>query len=155
MKLVAILIVGVGLALGGAAIVLHLPGSSANETFARLHGASAETDSHLVESGHAPSAAMRLMQTDTALCDQPYFIELYELNADYFAKGIDQASAEELEGIIFTHARESGHFTPEEAEGWIAHIQAIPGQFVDIYREDPTVLDNCYNFQVAAVGPPA
>ena len=44
--------------------------------------------------------------------------------------------------------------TPEAAEGWIDHIQAIPGQLIAIIREDPAVLDSCANYSVALVGPP-
>ncbi len=145
MKIAAILILGIlaGLVIAHAPITGHFSG---NDSFAALHGSG---------EGAVPSSAMSLMQTDTALCDQPYFIEVYELSVSYAAVGSENMQAEEFADILFTHARESGYFTAEEAESWIEHIEAIPGQLVDIYREDPTVLDNCYNFQVAAVGPPA
>jgi len=102
----------------------------------------------------APSPTMGLMQTDTALCDQPYFVEVYELSVLFFTENVENTRANDFADVLFGHARTSGHFSEEEAEAWITHIKGIPSQLVEIYREDPTVLDNCYNFQVAAVGPP-
>ncbi len=149
-KMVAavILVVGLGAAAAHSGLFTneHIGGGTA---FAALHGQSAS------EQGGDPSPAVSLMQTDTALCDQPYFIAVYELSADYFSRGIENVELQEFETLMFGHARESGFFTEEEAEGWIQHIAAIPGQLIQIYRDDPTVLDTCFNFQVAAVGPPA
>ena len=147
----------IGMALGAALVFvgLHLHGGSSGSTdFAALHSRLAGNGSLSTGQSDSPSDAVLLMQTDTALCDQPYFVALYELSADYFARGIDNADAGEFAEIVFDHARNSGFFTAEETEGWIDHISAIPGQMVEIYRNDPTALDTCYNFQVAAVGPP-
>lgn len=123
--------------------------------FAGLHGRLDAAGTHNAENSTMPSPAVSLMQTDTALCDQPYFIEMYELGAAYFSAGIENIQAEDFSEVLFDHARNSQYFTTQEAESWISHIKDIPGQTVEIFREDPTLFDTCYNFQVFAVGPPA
>lgn len=150
MKIAITLIIGVILGV----VISHTGPGILGDTrgqinFAALHGNTATADSP----GADGSNAVALMNTDTALCDQPYFAEVYALAVEFFSGSEEEITAENLAALMFDHARHSGHFTAEEAEGWIEHIKAIPGQFVEIYREDPTVIDNCYNFQVAAVGP--
>jgi len=150
MKILISLFAGVGLTL----VLLHLDSSvfgdgESGHSLAALHGNVTQADSQ-----SEMSAAMQLMQTETALCDQPYFREVYELEVEYFSRDASEITAEGNAELLFEHARTSGHFTAEEAEGWIAHIKDIPAQLVDIYLEDSTVLDSCYNFQVAGVGPP-
>lgn len=154
-QIVVALITGIVLGL----VIAHLSGPvtahfSSAERFASLHARVG--DGGLKRDGDVsgPASAMSLMQSDSALCDQPYFIEVYDLSVAMFSGGIEKVSQEEYAEAMFDHARHSGHFTAEQAEGWILHIKDIPGQFVEIFREDPTVLDSCYNFQVAAVGPP-
>ena len=146
MKIAAALLIGFVLGVGA----MHLPfatGETADihGNIMSLHGEYQTTET---------SAAMLLMQTDTALCEQPYFIEVYALSQEYFTTHGDRAETEEFSKIMFDHARNSGHFNAHEAEGWIEHIKDIPGQFVSIYKEDPDFLNSCYGFQVAAVGPP-
>ena len=145
MKIAAALLIGI--VLGALAMHLNFGAGTAPESgfsLAALHGG-----------GQAPqTSAAALMQTDTALCDQPYFQEVYGLSVDYFSQNSTTANAEEFASLLFDHARNSGHFNPEEAEAWIGHIKNIPGQLIEIYAEDSTSLDSCYNFQVAAVGPP-
>lgn len=155
MKTVITLIVGIGLGITLAVGVAQLGDkSSVAIDFASLHDNIANTLSTGDESHSTPSAAMRLMQTDTALCDQPYFVEVYELSKDYLSRGAESAQEDEFAELMFSHARNSGFLSPDEAEAWIEHIKAIPGQMIDIYSEDPNALDTCLDFQVAAVGPP-
>lgn len=156
MKAALILITGILLGL----VFAHAGGivfgqSDGGVDFARFHGGLGKQHLSPDDSTAAAGSAMSLMQTDIALCDQPYFVEVYELSVEYFATGIDNVQAEDFAELMFDHARHSGYFSAQEAEAWIEHIKAVPGQFVEIIREDPAVLDNCYNFQVAAVGPPA
>ena len=155
MKILAVLtmVISLGLVIAHAAAPIshHFTGSSGfaghylngNNTGFQLHGD--ET---------TPSPAMSLMQTDTALCDQPYFVEVYELSVSFFSSGDENIQADEFADLLFGHARDSGYFSEEEAQAWINHIKDIPSQVVAIFHEDPTVLDSCYNFQVATVGPP-
>lgn len=155
-KILIALITGIALGL----VIAHVSGPivahfSGNEGFAILHGRAAVGHAQGLSEESNPANAMSLMQTDTALCDQPYFVEVYELNVAMFSQGVESVRPEQLAEAMFDHARNSGYFTPEQAEAWIDHIKDIPGQFVDILREDPSVLDSCYNFQVASVGPPA
>ena len=143
------------LAIAAVLVAMHMPGSpEAGGGFAAFHSSLGNGEPGPGNQAETWSEAMKLMQTDTALCEQPYFIEMYELSAGYFSDSADQANGKDFADLLFAHARESGFFTAEEAEGWIEHISAIPGQFVEIVRGDPAVLDSCYNFQVAAVGPP-
>lgn len=125
------------------------------EGFARFHPGEGATASNSADNSTTPSPAIRLMQTDTALCDQPYFVELYELSNSSFSPGAEKLRAEEYAEVVFEHARNSGYFTAEEAETWIRHIENVPFELVGILEEDPAVFDSCYNFQVAVVGPPA
>lgn len=151
-SLIAGIFLGLGIAFASGPVLEHLTDP---EDFASFHGRPDTAGTHNTENSTLPSPAVSLMQTDTALCDQPYFIEMYELGVAYFSAGIENVQAEDFSKIVFDHARNSGYFTTEEAENWISHIKDIPGQTVEIFREDPTLFDNCFNFQVAAVGPPA
>lgn len=156
MKVAVSLIIGIGLGLGiayGSGPVLGHFGAQGN--FAQFHSRTDAADSSFAGNSTLSSPAVILMQTDTALCDQPYFVELYELSISYFSTGSENVNAEEFAENIFDHARNSGYFTAEEAQTWINHINNIPRQFVEIFEEDPTVLDSCIDFQLAAVGPPA
>jgi hypothetical protein len=47
-----------------------------------------------------------------------------------------------------------GASTAGDREAWVDHVKDIPGQLVEIIREDPAVVDSCANFSVALVGPP-
>lgn len=156
MKIVISLIVGIFLGLG----IAHASGPvlehfAVQGDFADFHAGVNSTGAHDPESSTKPSPAVSLMRTEIGLCDQPYFIEMYELGAAYFSAGIENARTKELEGLVFDHARNSGYFTMQEAEDWISHIKNIPGELIEIFREDPTLFDTCFNFQVALVGPPA
>jgi len=156
MKIAIALIIGISLGmvitLAADPITKHLTNSNAG--FAG-HISSTENAAFQLHGNESTSSpAMSLMQTDTALCDQPYFVEVYEISASFFSAGAENIQADEFADLLFGHARDSGYFSEQEAEAWISHIKDIPGQVVEIFREDPTVLDNCYNFQVAAVGPP-
>ena len=144
----------IGLVLGGV-LMMHLQGSAQGNSAVHpgitdLHNSVRST----VSAESKMSETQRLMNSDIALCDQPYFAEVYALSVEFFAQDVDEVSGEQLAEVMFDHARHSGYFSSAEAEAWIDHIKDIPQQFVDIYREDPSVLDSCYDWQVAAVGPP-
>lgn len=152
LTLFAGIIIGLVIALLGSHLASNTPQQSLIE---RFHNGAGALDSQIENSASPLLSALQTMNSETALCDQPYFAELYDLNVAYFASKADNIDAVEFADVIFDHARQSGHFSPQEAEAWIEHIELIPGQLVEIIEEDPTVLENCYNWQVAAVGPPA
>lgn len=156
MKTSIVLVVGIviGMTMShGSGLVLDHFGKQ--QDFAGLHTNFLGTESSSSENLSSHSNATALMQTDTPLCDQPYFRELYSITNDYFSEPSSVNQADEFAEIVFNHARSSGYFSPNEADAWIEHIIDIPGQLVEIHDEDPAVFDSCYSFQVAAVGPNA
>ncbi len=156
MKTAMILLVGVllGIAIAHAGIPLLGQDNQALD-FASLHRKLAGSDQQVSQNSVQASAATTLMQTDTALCDQPYFMDLYKVTQSYFSIDSKEPSSDEFADIVFEHARNSGYFSAEEAGQWIEHIIEIPEQFVAIHRADPKVFSSCHSFQVAAVGPAA
>ncbi len=100
------------------------------------------------------SVTVSIAQNDFDLCTDPFYIGFYEITRQVYAVGIENVTVAALEDKTFSYIRSQAQFTPQQAEGWIEHIKAIPGQLVMIIREDPAVLDSCANFSVALVGPP-
>lgn len=91
---------------------------------------------------------------DFYLCNDPFWLGAYEMMAEVYTIGVENVSVELLQEKTFAFIRSWPEFTPEQEAGWLEHVKDIPAQFVAIIREDPTVLDSCANFSVAAVGPP-
>jgi len=137
------------------AVHLHAPGHSpATHGFA-LHGAA---DAETAERGgtvtEGPVTVSFAQNDDFYLCNDPFWLAVYEMMKEVYAIGIENVTVELLQEKTFAFMRSWPDFTPEQAEGWVEHVKDIPAQFVVIIQEDPAVLDNCANFSVAAVGPP-
>lgn len=105
-------------------------------------------------SGAGPVTISFAQNDDFYLCNDPFWLGVYDMMREVYSIGIDNVTVELLQEKTFAFMRSWPEFTPEQAEGWVEHVKDIPGQFVTIIREDPAVLDNCDNFSVAAVGPP-
>ena len=155
-------IIGVIAALGLAVVAahgvgsLHQVGSDGGEESSliqRFHGEETErrpSDTELEE----PATFSMAQNDDFYLCNDPFFLGIYEVITETYTIGIENVTVELLEENIFGFIRSWPGYSPEEAEGWVDHIKLIPGQFVEIAREDSAVIDNCDNFSVAMVGPP-
>ena len=98
------------------------------------------------------SVTIQLNEPGFARCGQPFFDSVYKLTKDIFSVGADNVVLEDYENQLFALIRDSETFKADP-EPFIEHIKAIPGQTIDIVKEDPDVLETCENFQVAMVGP--
>ena len=132
------------------AVYLHAPGHSPAAHGLAIHGAAnAET-----AGSEGPVTVSFAQNDDFYLCNDPFWLGVYEMMKEVYAIGIENVSVELLQEKTFSFMRSWPDFTPEQAEGWVEHVKDIPAQFIVIIQEDPAVLDNCANFSVAAVGPP-
>jgi len=106
--------------------------------------------------GAAPdsSATVNIQRDDSAFCGTAVFDELYALTVVVFEVGADNVNLAEYEQKFFALAVTSPLFAGGSVESITDHLKAIPGQLIEIIREDPSVLDSCSNFSVALVGPP-
>ena len=143
------------LALAGVALYFHAPHAQEHEI--PFHGAAAQHGAATHEDAAAeegPVTVSFAQNDDFYLCNDPFWLAVYEMMKETYAIGVENVTTELLKEKTFAFMRSWPGFTPEQAEGWVEHVKDIPAQFVAIIREDPTVLDNCENFSVAAVGPP-
>lgn len=99
------------------------------------------------------ATSVSIRQNDLALCGQPFYDNLYALTVEVFADGASKVMADDYAEQVFTLVRSSAEFEGNAA-AFIDHIKDIPGQLLEIIREDPEVLASCANFSVALVGPP-
>ena len=149
MKVIISLVLAAILTVTAVAVYLHTDHGRDHDI--ALHGAAnhaANTDDK------APFTVSFAQNDDFYLCNDPFWLAVYDMMKEVYAIGIDEVTVELLTERTFAFMRAWPHFTPEQAEGWVDHVKDIPAQFVTIIREDPTVLDSCANFSVAAVGPP-
>lgn len=129
-----------------AAVVLHalpIKGHGHLPDFKSLHG-NPHTDGE--------SITIKLNEPQFAICGQRFFDSVYELTKAVFVVGADNVVLSEYEDKMFDLIRNSEEFK-DDPQAFIDHIKAIPGQTIDIVKEDPEVLNSCENFQVAMVGP--
>ncbi|MBL4581750.1 MAG: hypothetical protein JKY29_08030 [Gammaproteobacteria bacterium] len=98
-------------------------------------------------------ATVSMRQNDFALCGQPFYDDVYALTVEIFAEGAENVNLEYYQEQVFALVRSSEKFG-DDAEAFVVHIKDIPGQLLEIIREDPQVLASCANFSVALVGPP-
>ncbi len=129
---------------------LHGQGSNDLGLFEAMHD-QATTQAPPEDEGLTFSMAQN---DDFYLCNDPFFEGIYEVIVETYADGVDNVTEEGLSGAIFGFIRNWTPLSVEEREGWVAHIQLIPGQLIEIVREDPAVVANCDNFSVAILGPP-
>jgi len=106
------------------------------------------------QSNNSEAVTFSIRQNDYDLCTDQFYVEIYELTVNEFARGADQVVLSEYQANVFDFVRTTENFHYGDREGWVDHIKDIPAQLIDIIREDPAVLDSCANFSVALVGPP-
>jgi len=103
----------------------------------------------------APAApATGAMQGDQAswIAD-PHIHAFYDLTVQAFAGGpakVDEAAFTQNSFALF---RAFGAARGVKPEAMVDHLKLIPGQVVQIAREDPAVLDSYDNFVAAVFGP--
>jgi hypothetical protein len=78
--------------------------------------------------------------------------EFYALSVETLTKGkpVDRADYEAKSRDIFRRFAIAMGMPPE---GMLDHLKLIPGQVIQIYRDDPKSLASYANFWVAMVGP--
>lgn len=89
------------------------------------------------ESSQAP-ASVSIRQNDIALCGQEFYDNFYALTLSVFAVGAANVSTEEYTRRVFSLVRSSQEFAGK-SEAFVDHIKDIPGQLVEIIREDAAV----------------
>lgn len=139
-----------GLSIHGFGPRIHGQDSAQNELIQRFHG-----QNEMQQDSEEGEVTISFAQNDDFnLCSDPFFAGIFEVIQETYTVGVENVSTEALTERMWAHIRARPEMTPEEAEGWIEHLQLIPGQLIDIAREDPAVIENCANFSVAMVGPP-
>ena len=98
-------------------------------------------------------ATVSMRQNDFALCGQPFYDDVYALTVEIFAEGVENVELEHYREQVYGLVRSSEEFR-DDPEAFVQHIKDIPGQLIEIIREDSEVLASCANFSVALVGPP-
>lgn len=127
---------------------LPFHGSKTGQSGHFLHGA-AEGNA----AASPDNATISIRQEDGPLCDSQFYRDLYALTAAEFAVGAENVNLDDYTEKVFALIRAADEFAGG-AEAFIEHVKAVPAQLVDIIAEDTQVLDSCYNFSVALVGPP-
>ena len=87
-------------------------------------------------------------------CVNPVWLDFYALTIAAFANGAANVDLPDYQQKTFALFRSSAMFAGADPKAVEDHIKDIPGQLVQIIKDDPKVLDSCENFSVALVGPP-
>lgn len=130
-----------------ALVLMSACGSEGESLFERMHG-----------SGNAGTeqqgpVSFSIREMDGPFCETQPWASFYDVALETYKDGIASVEVADLEQQAFAWVRAAPEFA-DNAEGFVEHIKDIPGQLVEIIREDPTVLESCENLAVALVGPP-
>jgi hypothetical protein len=101
----------------------------------------------------AAPAAASLQGDQASWIADPHMHAFYELTVQAFAQGpakLDEAAYTQKAYAIFRAFAVSRGVPPEHM---VDHLKLIPGQVVQIAREDPEVLKSYENFAAAIFGP--
>jgi hypothetical protein len=85
--------------------------------------------------------------------NSPYWHQFFDLSKSALKDGpakVDMAAYQTASMEIFGKFAESMHMPPAAMQD---HLKLIPGQVVQIYKDDPHVLDSFDNFVLAMLGP--
>jgi hypothetical protein len=96
---------------------------------------------------------LNLQGDQSAWINNDHMRGFYALSKEMLGKGappLDAASYREKSYAIFRAFGTSMGMSPD---GMVDHLKDIPGQMVDIVKDDPKVLDSYDNFVVALIGP--
>jgi hypothetical protein len=105
----------------------------------------------------APAAAapstVSIQGDQSSWINDPHMHAFYDLTVQAFAAGpakVDQPAFEQKSRDIFRAFAAARGMNPE---AMVDHLKLIPGQVVQIAREDPEVLKSYANFVAAVFGP--
>jgi hypothetical protein len=102
----------------------------------------------------APAPQTKSLQGDpSAWINDPHMHAFYDLTVQAFAAGpakVDEAAYQKKAYELFAAFGAAHGMKPE---AMVDHLKLIPGQVVQIVREDPTVLASYKNFVDATFGP--
>jgi hypothetical protein len=105
----------------------------------------------------APATGSANLQGSTAeqkrWMNSPYWHQFFDLSKSALKDGpakVDMVAYQQQSMDIFGKFAESMHMQPAAMQD---HLKLIPGQVVQIYKDDPHVLDSFDNFLLAMLGP--
>lgn len=94
------------------------------------------------------------LQGDTrAWSENPYMHAFYDLTKETLGAGAAPLDFETYREKSYAIFRDFGVSMGVGAEGMVDHLKDIPGQMVDIVKDDPSVIDSYENFRIALAGP--
>ena len=100
-----------------------------------------------------PSASARMQGEQQSWIQDPHIHAFYALTVQAFAQGpgkVDEAAFTKTSYALF---REFAVSRGEAPDAMVDHLKLIPGQVVQIAKEDPEVLTSYDNFVAALFGP--
>ena len=101
----------------------------------------------------APSASVSLQGDQQSWINDPHIHAFYDLTVAAFADGptkVDQAGFQTKSFELFRAFATARGLKPE---AMVEHLKLIPGQVVQIAKDDPEVLKSYPNFVAAVFGP--
>lgn len=115
-------------------------------------------DGHMPMHGHAgkhaPPGQVNLQGNDqAAFMANPNVRAFYDLTVKTFARGADKVNFPVYRDQSYALFRAMGTSMGVGPAAMQDHLKDIPGQMVQIVREDPTVLKDFETFKVALIGP--
>lgn len=108
---------------------------------------------HFVHGQESGPVTISIREGDGSLCIEPVFQEYYQLTVKAFAAGPASVDEEKFRQDTFDLMKTSDFFGDLTPEQIVDHIKDIPGQLIQIIREDASVLENCENLSIALIGP--
>lgn len=133
--------------IGGLVAVLAV-GLTACDGHMPMHG-------HGAPHAHSGQASINLPGNDTAaFMANPNIRAFYDLSVKTFAGGADKVdfpAYRDQSYVLFRALSVSMGVGPAAMQD---HLKDIPGQVVQIVKEDPSVLKDFEAFKVALIGPP-
>lgn len=103
---------------------------------------------------HAAQGPTANMQGDaSAWIADPHTHAFYDLTKQAFAAGPDHVDAAAYQARAYAIFDDFGRAMHWPAGAMVDHLKLIPGQVVQIVKEDPHVLDSYDNFIAAVFGP--
>lgn len=108
---------------------------------------------HAAPAPPSAGATQSLQGDQAAWIKDPHWRQYYDLTRAAFANGPDKVDMKTYTEKSYAIFGDFGVAHGMPREHMIDHLKLIPGQIVQIVREDPHVLDTYDNFIAAAFGP--
>lgn len=117
-----------------------------------LHGHFSDATTDQPHAGSA-DVTVNLQGDDTDWWSNPYTYAFYGVAVAAFANGPDEVDETALQAAFMQVARDFAQEMGLDPAMMQDHLKLIPGQLIEIVREDPSVLDNYENLIFALRGP--